>query len=545
MDLRKYNIYFHTHTISGIIICALLYVIFFAGSFSFFKDEISAWQNNVSNVTVEEGVKQDFNHVFDSLAQLHELKGRDFGFFVQRNQQAVYVEMSASQDTTIAIANQETSNGRKRGRGNGDGAYFKYDFQSKAPSTYVESYDLGEFLYRLHFLAQLNQIGINIGTPFGYLLAGIVSFLFLFALITGLFLHWDKIKSNFFVFRPFSKWKTVWTDAHTALGVIGFPFQFVFAVTGIVLIVNFVLITPYSKILYDNDSEQLYQDLEFAELDDYPYQHKELPFNFDLNQLLEKTTKDWAPTQLAQIEIKNYKDENMHVLIETTADSKHNFAGSGKLIYRVKDQKILFQKAPNTESSYIDYVKALIYHLHFGDFGGKPIKIIFFVLGIMGCVVIISGILIWLVAREKPNLPARKRKFNFWLANIFLASCLTMLPVTALTFIAVKILPAATQTDIYHWYFYSWLVLGLYFILRRDIALTNRQTLLLNGILCLGVPIANGLYGQSWMWRTYHARAMDILFIDVLFLVLSILSFIIYYKIRNRKYPTKTVVVKV
>jgi uncharacterized iron-regulated membrane protein len=44
MNLRRYNIYFNTHTISGIIICAILYVIFFAGSFSFFKNEINAWQ---------------------------------------------------------------------------------------------------------------------------------------------------------------------------------------------------------------------------------------------------------------------------------------------------------------------------------------------------------------------------------------------------------------------------------------------------------------------------------------------------------------------
>jgi hypothetical protein len=60
-------------------------------------------------------------------------------------------------------------------------------------------------------------------------------------------LHWDKIKSNFFVFRPGNKWKTVWTDMHTALGVIGFPYQFMYALTGIVLIVNSVLIIPFSK----------------------------------------------------------------------------------------------------------------------------------------------------------------------------------------------------------------------------------------------------------------------------------------------------------
>src|SRR5690606_5965394 len=125
-----------------------------------------------------------------------------------------------------------------------------------------ESYDLGEFLYRLHFLAQLNQVPIRLGVPFGYMIAGLVSFLFLFALITGLMLHWDKIVSNFFIFRPFSKWKTIWTDAHTALGVIGFPYQFIFAVTGIILIFNTALMTPFEKLLYDKEkSENIYDDV--------------------------------------------------------------------------------------------------------------------------------------------------------------------------------------------------------------------------------------------------------------------------------------------
>ncbi|MFE2861319.1 PepSY domain-containing protein [Sphingobacterium multivorum] len=63
---------------------------------------------------------------------------------------------------------------------------------TKKSSDYSDGYTLGEFLYRLHFLAPLNQIGINIGRPFGYTLAGLVSFIFLFALISGLMLHWDK-----------------------------------------------------------------------------------------------------------------------------------------------------------------------------------------------------------------------------------------------------------------------------------------------------------------------------------------------------------------
>lgn len=68
--------------------------------------------------------------------------------------------------------------------------------------------------------------------PYGYYLSGFVAFFFLFAILTGIIVHWKKIVSNFYLFRPMAKLKTLWTDAHTALGVIGFPFQFVYAVTG-------------------------------------------------------------------------------------------------------------------------------------------------------------------------------------------------------------------------------------------------------------------------------------------------------------------------
>lgn len=44
MSKRTYNILFHLHTVSGIVISVALYVIFFTGSFSFFRDEIVNWE---------------------------------------------------------------------------------------------------------------------------------------------------------------------------------------------------------------------------------------------------------------------------------------------------------------------------------------------------------------------------------------------------------------------------------------------------------------------------------------------------------------------
>ncbi len=535
MDNRRYNIYFHTHTISGIIICLLLYVIFFAGSFSFFKDDLSAWQKNRSFIEHRGITAKDFNYVLDSLGKHHELKGRDFEFGMQHHGFGAYITMTASHDSTVKTKkNPAEAAARKgrRGRGGEDGLFLTYDFIDKKEADYKASYDMGEFLYRLHFLAQLNVIPIRLGTPFGYLLAGIVSFIFLFALITGLLLHWNKIRSNFFTFRPFSKWKTVFTDLHTTLGVIQFPFQFIFAVTGIVLIANAALMTPFAKALYKGDSEKLFGALEYADTTTFAYSYRPLKTSFDLNQLITDTEKKWEGGFISTISIRNYQDENMHVLLKSKPDADERFAGSGKLLYRVVDGMILQDISPVQHASYIDQVKALIYHLHFGDFGGRPLRVIYFVLGAMGCIVIISGILIWLVARDKTAVPKQKRVFNFWTANIFLGASMAMLPVTAVTMVALLFLKQPGQTEVYNWYFYSWLVLGLYFIMRRDIALTMRQTALFSVITCFAVPLLDGIVRGNWIWITYQRKALDILFIDLLFLSLSLLAALIYWKIK-------------
>jgi uncharacterized iron-regulated membrane protein len=534
MNNRNYNIYFNTHTISGIIISAVLFVIFFAGSYTLFKKDISAWQSNTS-YAAHADKKLDYNTLLDSLDQKHTLKGREITLFFQENSFDTYVNLTASKDSIVSPKKKHVEKKRGRGRRGDDGSVnFKYNFYKGDSKTYENSYDMGEFLYRLHFLAQLNQVPIRLGVPFGYLVAGLVSFFFLFALITGLMLHWDKIVSNFFVFRPWSKAKTVWTDAHTALGMIGFPFQLIFAITGIVLILNTILIMPFSYLFYEGKSDKLYSDLEYFEAKDYPYGYTPLAKKIDVQSYVNRTEKMWEDSHIKSVTIKNYGDTSMRVIIEGAASHQQNFSGNGKVMYQVRDNAVLLNKSPLVESTYVSKVKSLIYRLHFGNFGGYALKIIYFVLGIMGCVVIISGILIWLVARDKKNVPDHKRKFNLWLANIFLAICLSMFPVTAGTLVAVKVYQAADMHFIYSVYFYSWLVLSVYYIIRKNLKRTNQENLLLGSFFSLLIPVVNGVYAGNWIWKTIASGATDILFIDLFSLAIAVIGFISYYKIKQK-----------
>lgn len=515
MNIRNYNIYFHTHTISGIIISALLYVIFFAGSFAFFKDEISNWQHNSPNNTrAKENF--DFNALTDSLNKEHQLYGRDVSYYLDQYSNKINVSISQSKDTTV----MEKKKGRR-------GKFFYIDIMTQDQKEYKEGYDLGEFLYRLHFFAPLNSVG-ELGFPLGYYLAGAVAIMFLFALITGILVHWEKIISNFYLFRPWEKIKTIWTDIHTALGVISFPYLLVFSITGSYFLASSVLFTPPAvQFEYNGNQDSLYKDLGYGN-DDVAFTYSPIDLKADLNAFKNKVRDEWGDEiHITSLEIKNYGDQSMLLEAHGSMPQSKRFISSGNLVMDMKGN-IIKNEHPDRNHTYAEITDNLMYVLHFGKYGGYATRVLYFVLGISGCIVIVSGVMIWLTARNKKNIPDRKRKFNRVLANIYLSMSLSMYPVTALSFIVVKFYPEEGMNFIYRVYFYAWLALTALLIIRGNNFKTNRDCLLLGSIMGISIPVANGWITHNWIWVSFKNRYHDVLFIDIFWIFLSLISFICY-----------------
>ena len=82
---RNYNVFFNTHTVSGIVVAIVLYVIFLAGGFSFFRDEIDEWEFNRVTEKEEQAVILDFDKIIKNIINHtdHELYGRDLSFRVR------------------------------------------------------------------------------------------------------------------------------------------------------------------------------------------------------------------------------------------------------------------------------------------------------------------------------------------------------------------------------------------------------------------------------------------------------------------------------
>lgn len=519
MSNRNYNIYFHTHTVSGIVISVVLFVIFFAGSFSFFRDEIINWERSESTANTKE-IQLKYTIALDTLDKKYVLHGRNITISKPSTERRVAIYLEGTKDT-LAPAKQK------------DGTFFYLDTQNYKSFTYEESYSLGEFLYRLHFLAQVPY-------PVGYYLSGFIALFFLFAIITGILLHWKKIVSNFYVFRPKEKLKTLWTDAHTALGMIGLPFQFVYAVTGAFFMIKLLIVAPAVMALYKGDQDKLYKELEYKD-PEYTFDNKKLATPFNIDQLVAKAKSNWSDFEITRVFIQNYGDANMHVVVEGEMPHDKKFTGVGKVVYRIADGKEIARKNPITENNYLDVVKNVLYRIHYGDYGGYALKIVSFILGIITCFVIISGVMIWLVARQKNNMPEKKRRFNAAVVRIYLAICLSMYPITALAFIAAKVFHPLSQSNLFTLYFGGWLLLTVFFIIKKNDEFTNKFCLISGSVLGFLIPIANGIISGKWFWNSFIENRIQVFVVDVFWIVLASISLYVAYHLKTKRAVTSEV----
>ena len=522
MSQRVYNIIFHTHTISGIIISVLLYVIFFTGSISFLRDEINAWERNEP---IPEGyfATVDFDNTLKTLEKEQQLYSRDVRFTHRFFERRISVFMSSPKDTAI----KEEKGGRRRN-------FFYLDTEKNVRRNYAENYSMGEFFYRLHFFAPLNFHNRS-----GYLLAGLVAFLFLFAVVTGVIVHWKKIVSSFYVFRPGTKWKTIWTDAHVALGMIGLPYQFMFAFTGIYFIVGYtVMLAPVSSVLFNDDAQQMEEAMRYEKPVDYAFTGEALTGEISFNHYISETANKWPDAGINGLQIYNYGDANMHVKVMAAPSFREKLIGGGYLTFRASDGKITDEKDPFGEISYIEGSSDILARLHFGDFGGYGMKVIYLGLGFITCFVILSGVLIWLVARDKKNVSRAKRNFNNWLVSVYMSACLTMYPVTAFTFIMVKFFADDYGGDrkqfIYSTFFWSWLILAVLLLFKKSTHFTNKATLILGGCMGLLVPVASGIKTGNWPWVSVANGYSQIFVVDMFWISLSVIAFAVAFKLKRK-----------
>ncbi len=519
-DKRDYNVFLNTHTVSGIVISIGLYIVFFAGSFAIFRDEINYWQFN-SKPEKYYHHDIDYEKVITALeAEGYDLTKRKINIrkwdtakesHIWVNAQAPELDSleKTKKDSLAIVAFQAELNPK---------SYAVHIHDEKEHET--EEMLLGDFIYRLHFFDQIPLPRI------GLYLAGLTSLFFLFAILTGIIAHWKKIVSNFFTFRLKSSLKVLWTDAHTALGVIGLPFQFMYAVTGSLFGLSIVILLPTVLLLFDGDRDKLF---------DVVFTSGKSPELAQVENVERKNINDLATHFLASIDTKNgitnfnaslgnYGDENEYITFNATIDDAESFYANPFTTYKLKDGTIIHQQKQN-EVAYAQAVFRTMAALHFANYGNYLVKCIYFILGLITCFVIISGVLIWLVARQNKRYADRK-KFVTNVGSIYLGICLGLYPAMALMFIALKICTVfEIHSDVgYNVFYVFWLLFSIYAFVIKDNYKINRQSLIIATVFGLLIPVVNGVFGGVWFWNAISLGLTDSFLVDVAWICISVIT---------------------
>ena len=508
---RLHNVLFHTHTVSGIVLSFVLFVIFFCGAVSFFKEEVYRWENPMARFKGPD--KVDYDKVIAVLKSNNHCLLLDEGTtIIPPEKTNPFIELF------YAV---EGANGKvKRKNASIDPRSYMYYEGLPKHTTLINT------IYRLHYLRQIPVIGIYI--------SGFAGFFLIFAMVTGLLIHWKNIIEKFHAFQWKGKWKRIWTESHISLGFLTLPIQLIYGMSGALLGLSILLLLP-SLYLFDGDREKIVEIIRPEFAIQYDKNASEQTNAISLNSLHKNITEEYSDFHIHKIFLKNFKKQDGTATVYYT-DHK-GIMGDGTTVFNLKDGAITYRSIPY-KKSYVSSTYALLIKLHYVTFGGLGLKVIYFILALITCYVITSGNMLWYSARDNKKYSDKQRQFHFKTTKIYLSLTLGLVSAVALMFWGNKLIPLHVDNRVFYVnaiFFSGWLLFFSSGLLMKSFRTITNLNLILFSILSFGTPIFNGIITRDWVWDVFNSYNRSVAHVDITWFLLGIISMIILFKNQKRE----------
>ncbi|WP_283817266.1 PepSY domain-containing protein [Bradyrhizobium lablabi] len=220
----------------------------------------------------------------------------------------------------------------------------------------------------------------------GKLFLGAMGLLFAVAIVSGVVLYWPFTRRlRFATIRDRSARRVAWLDWHNLIGVVTIVWALVVGLTGV--------INTWAELMLDH-----WKATELAEMV-RPYAGRPAPARLAALDHVVACAKQAVPGM--EVAFVAYPG--------TPLTSSHHYAafmrGDTPLTSRLLTPVLLDGETGDVAETRAlpTYLQALLISqpLHFGDYGGMPLKIIWAILDVLTIIVIGSGLYLWLARRRK------------------------------------------------------------------------------------------------------------------------------------------------
>ncbi len=488
----------HAHSWLGLVASTILFIIFFAGSVTLFKDEIHQWAFQ-PHYSLSEGKPLPVSQVFSAVMQAKPFDPKGRITLVMPSKHMPYYQLRAR---FLDASTQEKPS-------------FTKIIIDPATGVIVDdngSFFLSTFIYRLHY---------ELNVAIGYDLIGVITLFFFFMLVSGILVHARHLISRFFRYQPEKQKRTKLLDMHTVVGVMTLPFTLMYAVTGLLFNLLLIYQLAFVTVLYKGDRQALRHDFGGFSID-AQWQGKPQQIT-DIDQLLEQTVAKYqqAPTS---IRLYNYGDQG--AVVHFRGEQKTGFAQRYELAYALENNQVVLKKDEETRNA-VSRGMAVAAKLHFGNYAGTDLRLVYFLLGIGVCVLIVTGNLLWIdkKARQRNSSP----KTVALVTNMALLGSAGVVLATAVAFMFERALPVelATRSSLLVYSFVATLcVTSIYLFFDKN---KTRCLSVLMGVCALvavAVVIVDWLMFSQTIVNLWHQGVTSIIATEVgLLIVAGILGF--------------------
>ncbi|WP_158885713.1 PepSY-associated TM helix domain-containing protein [Rhodanobacter sp. L36] len=362
----------------------------------------------------------------------------------------------------------------------------------------------------------INELHFSLGIPvIGTWLMGGVSLLYGVALVSGFVIHLPRLTKDFFALRAGRNLKRFWQDAHNVIGVLSLPFHIMFAMTGAVICLLFVLMMALDPLIYGGKL----MAASGAAMDTAPtiakadVAHAMTPLAQWYARSIElaraQGVDDFEP---AYLKLANAGDA--HAVVEITGASAHALGTMSAIALDATTGAPLATQLPGQRDAN-HATLAVVYGLHYGDYGNVLVRWLYFLLGVGGAFLFYSGNLLWIESRRKRRqLEQGRAQIN--MARATVGICLGFCVAISVAFVAAQLWPAGVRWSC----FISWAMCALW-ASHRSPVVAARELLWLAAIVTALIPIAHGITTGWWFWRSAAAGHAALFAVDVVAVALA------------------------
>jgi len=479
------------HTWTGLMAGFALFVAFYAGALTVFHDDIAIWQNppwrNAHDVEVP------VSSLIERLLAQHPETRDDFGIVLPTD------------DAHAAYAYWQ-------GR---DGARFASASEMAKPSDTAGAGELADFIYALHD---------SLGLPgAGLYLMGVVSVLYGLALVSGLLIHLPQLVSDLFAMRVGHNMKRLWQDAHNAIGVLSLPFHIIFAVTGSILCLFTITLAALNVIAFDG---KLFGSFAQAVATAPVVAASGTPAAMlTTEQLIQRARTAALATGVSSfrpdyLHYTHYGDRN--AVVEVRGLSQHTLGTYGTVALAGRDGRVLATHV-GAQQSINGISNSAMYALHFGSYGGRTVRWLYFALGLAGAFLFYSGNLLWIESRRKRrhvDQPLRTRIMARATIGVCVGTCMGISGAFAATLLAARLgIDTATTQPIAC---YGLFLGSCIYAFARPIPCAAIELLTVTAVLTIAVA-AIDLFESAMAWAgTWPPGMASVLGVDLTGIALGI-----------------------